>query len=62
MKTAKELRHNRKIKFYIIGKTEKLNIKRDKYENVEFLGWLQDDRIAKYINSADICLAWGILI
>lgn len=56
MKAAKELRHNRKIKFYIIGKTEKLNIKRDKYENVEFLGWLQDDKIAKYINSADICL------
>ena len=29
MKAAKELRHNRKIKFYIIGKTEKLNILRN---------------------------------
>lgn len=53
-------RKDRRYRYYKpikIGKTEKLNIKRDKYENVEFLGWLQDDRIAKYINSADICLA-----
>lgn len=57
IKSAKELSYNKNIKFYIIGNTNKLNIKRNEFKNIKFLGWQQDDLIAKYIKSADVCLA-----
>lgn len=57
IKAAKILEYNKNIKFYIIGNTKKLNVKEEEHENIEFLGWLQDNIIARYIKSADICLA-----
>ena len=57
IKAAKELEHNPKIKFYIIGNIKKIKNNKNNCKNIKFIEWLPDNMLAKYINSADVCLA-----
>ncbi|MBR1540340.1 MAG: glycosyltransferase [Clostridia bacterium] len=57
LESAKLLNGNKKIKFYIIGNIKNLNVDEKEYMNVKFIPWMLDKELAKYINSADLCLA-----
>lgn len=57
IKAAKILENNDKIKFYVIGNIKKLNIDKKQYKNISFISWKTDKELAKYINTADLCLA-----
>ena len=57
LKAAKLLEKNEKIKFYIIGNIKNLKINEGDYPNINFITWTPDEMLAKYINSADLCLA-----
>ena len=57
LKSAKLLEKNDEIKFYIIGNIRNLKIDKKDYPNINFISWTSDEMIAKYINSADLCLA-----
>ena len=57
LEAAKILEDNQKLKFYIIGNIKNLKIKENEYKNIKFISWTPDSELAKYINSADLCLA-----
>ena len=57
LKSAKLLEKNDKIRFYIIGNIKNLKINKNDYTNINFISWTPDEILAKYINSADLCLA-----
>lgn len=57
LEAAKLLIQNSNIQFYIIGNIHKLKIDENEYKNVKFISWLPDQMLARYVKTADLCLA-----
>ena len=50
------LKNNKDIYFYFIGPVKE-NIKKTESENIEYIKWLPQEKLAEYISYSDLCLA-----
>lgn len=56
MKAMERLKNEKDIYFYFIGPV-KDNVKKTQSENIEYIHWLSQEELARYISYSDLCLA-----